>query len=170
MRQEAAARDETIEILQTKIQTMQSDHNRELTIMQARHAAETANLTKRHEEEVSLLKTALSKAVKWFPYFREMLRMESVCRTVGFDDEQTTTLIKGKPLEYSGELYSEEHNCKFAVERVTAQITPNPTDKRKLQLNIDKVPFKEWCREKFEKLREAFHSTRGQYGHKRLKL
>ena len=57
--------------------------------------------------------------------------MESVCRMVGFDDdEQTATLIKGKPLEYSGELYSKEHNCKFTVERVTAQITPNPTDKR----------------------------------------
>ncbi|WP_289191838.1 hypothetical protein [Bacteroides acidifaciens] len=53
----------------------------------------------------------------------------------------------------TGELYSEEHDYKFPVERVTVQITPGPTDKRKLQLNIDKVPFKEWCREKFEKLR-----------------
>lgn len=156
LRREVATHEETIETLQTKIQTMQSDHSREFTVMQARHAAETANLTKRHEKEVSLLKAALSKAVKWFPYFREMIRMESVCRTVGFDDEQTATLIKGKPLEYSGELYSEEHDCKFTVERVTAQITSDPTDKRKLQLNIDKIPFKEWCREKFEKLRDAF--------------
>lgn len=156
LRQEAAARDETIEILQTKIQTMQSEHSRELTTMQARHTTEKANLTNRHEKEISLLKAIISKATMWFPYFREMIRMESVCRTVGFDDEQTTTLIMGKPLEYSGELYSEEHNCKFAVERVTAQITPDPTDKRKLQLNIDKVPFKEWCRRKFEKLRDTF--------------
>ena len=160
LRQEVAVRDETIEILQTKIQTMQSDHSRELTVMQARHVAETTNLTKRYEKEVSLLKTALSKAVKWFPYFREMIRMEGVCRTVGFDDEQTATLINGKPLEYSGELYSEEHNCKFTVERVTAQITPDPTDKRKLQLNIDKIPFGAWCREKFEKLRRITHSSR----------
>ena len=156
LRQEVAARDETIEILQTKIQTMQSDHSQELTAMQARHAAQTANLTKRHEKEMSLLKTALSKAVKWFPYFREMIRMESVCRTAGFNDKQTATLIKGKPLEYSGELYSEKHDYKFTVERVTAQITPDPTDKRELQLNIDKIPFKEWCKEKFEKLRNAF--------------
>lgn len=156
LRQEVATREETIETLQTKIQTMQSDHSRELTAIQAQHTTETANLTKRHEKEVSLLKAALSKAVKWFPYFREMIRMESVCRTVGFDNEQTAMLIKGKPLEYSGELYSEEHDCKFAVKRVTAQITTDPTDKRKLQLNIDKIPFKEWCREKFEKLRDAF--------------
>ena len=103
----------------------------------------------------------------WFPYFREMIRMESICRTTGFDDEQTAILINGKPLEYSGELYSEEHNCKFAVERVTAQITPDPTDKRKLQLNIDKVPFKVWCREKLEKLLNTLRQpTRRQYSHK----
>ncbi len=153
LRREVATHEESIESLQKKITTMQSDHSRELTVMQARHVAETTNLTKQHEKEVSLLKTALSKAVKWFPYFREMLRMESVCRTIGFNDEQTTTLIKGKPLQYSGELYSEEHDYKFPVERVTAQITPAPTDKRKLQLNIDKIPFNEWCREKLEKLR-----------------
>lgn len=160
LRQEVAARDETIEILKTKIQTMQTGHSQTLATTQARHAAETINLTKRHEKEVSLLKTALSKAVKWFPYFREMIRMESVCRMVGFDDKQTATLIKGKPLEYSGELYSEEHNCKFSFERVTAQITPNPTDKRKLQLNIDKMPFNEWCRVKFEKVRQTLRSPK----------
>ncbi|MDE7304885.1 MAG: plasmid recombination protein [Alistipes sp.] len=171
LRQEVAARDETIEILQKKIAIMQSDHSRELTVLQARQAVETSNLTKQHEKEMSLLNTALSKAVKWFPYFREMIRMESVCRTAGFDDEQTATLLKGKPLRFTGTLYSEEHNCKFTVERVIAQITSDPTDKRKLQLNINKVPFKEWCREKFEKLRNTFcQPTRRQYGHKGLKI
>lgn len=170
-RREVATHEETIETLQAKIQIMQADYSRELTTMQARHATETANLTMRHEKEMSLLKAVISKATTWFPYFREMIRMESVCRTVGFDDKQTAMLIKGKPLEYSGELYSEEHNCKFPVERVTVQITPGPTDKRKLQLNIDKVPFKEWCREKFEKLRNTFRQpTRRQYGHKGLKI
>lgn len=156
LHREVATHEETIEALQAKIQTMQAEHSREFSTIQARHATETTNLTKRYEKEMSLLKAIISKATTWFPYFREMLRMESVCRTIGFNDEQTATLIKGKPLEYSGELYSEELNCKFTVERVIAQITPDPTDKRKLQLNIDKVPFKEWCGEKFEKLREAF--------------
>lgn len=156
LRREVATHEEIIEALQAKIQTMQAEHSRELTTIQVRHATETTNLTKRYEKEMSLLKAIISKATTWFPYFREMLRMESVCRMVGFDDEQTATLIKGKPLEYSGELYSKEHNCKFTVKRVTAQITPDLTDKQKLQLNIDKIPSKEWCREKFEKLREAF--------------
>jgi len=158
LRQEVFARDETIEILQTKIQTIQADHSREQTVMQTRHVAEKTDLTKRHKKEVILLKSIISKATTWFPYFREMIRMENVCRTVGFDNEQTATLIKGKLLEYSGELYSEEHNCKFTVEQVTAQITPAPTNKRKLQLYIDKVPFNEWCREKFEKLKYVVKS------------
>ncbi len=157
LQHEVSVRDETIEILQMKIQTMQSDHNQKLTTMQTRHAAKTTNLTKQHEKEMSLLKTVLSKAVKWFPYFREKIRMESVCRTAGFDDEQTATLIKGKPLEYSGELYSEEHNCKFTADRITAQITPDPTDKRKLQLNIDKVPFKEWCKNQITTLQRIIN-------------
>ena len=170
LRREVVTHEETIETLQAKIQTMQADHSRELAAIQTQHTTETANLTKQHKKEMSLLKAVISKAVNWFPYFREMIRMESVCRTVGFDDEQTATLIKGKPLEYSGELYSEEHDCKFIVEQITAQITPDPADKRKLQLNIDKMPFKEWCRKKCEKLRNTFHSTRGQYGHKRQKI
>ncbi len=60
---------------------------------------------------------------------------------------------KIKPLEYSGELYSEEHNYKFTVERVTVQITPDPTDKRKLQLNIGKIPFVVWCKRLNESLK-----------------
>lgn len=160
LHREVVTHEETIEALQAKILTMQAEHSRELTAIQAQHTTETTNLTKRHEKEVSLLKTIISKATTWFPYFREMIRMESVCRTIGFNDEQTATLIKGKPLEYSGELYSEEHDCKFTVEQVTAQITPEPTDKRKLQLNIDKIPFKEWCKEKFEKLRQTLRSPK----------
>ncbi|WP_288351851.1 MobV family relaxase [uncultured Alistipes sp.] len=168
LRQEVAARDETIEILQMKILTKQSDHSRELTTMEARHTTETTNMKKRHEKEISLLKTIISKATTWFPYFREMIRMENVCHKIGFDDEQTATLIKGQPLEYSGELYSEEHNCKFTVERVTAQITLDPIGKRKLQLNINKMPFVEWCREKCEKLRHYFSKEPRQFkGHKR---
>lgn len=155
LRQEVAARDETIEILQKKIQTMQNEHSRGLTAMQAQHMTEMASMKKRHEKDLSLLKAVISKATTWFPYFCEMIRMENVCHKVGFDEKQTATLLKGKPLEYGGELYSEEHNCKFPVERVTAQITLDPTGKRKLQLNIDKMPFKEWCKEQFAKVKNV---------------
>jgi len=152
LRQEVAARDETIEILQTKIQTMQNDHSRELITIQTQHAAETVNLTKQHEKEVSLLKIVLSKAVKWFPYFREMIRMESVCQTIGFDDKQTATLIKGKPLEYSGELYSETHQKRFKAKNVIVRISSDEINNRKLVLKIDGRPIVRWFRERTENL------------------
>lgn len=120
---EFVARDETIEILQTKIQTMQSEHSRELTTMQARHAAETANLTKRQQKEVSLLKAIISKATTWFPYFREMLRMESVCRTVGFDDVRPRRLSRANRLR-SGQ---------GEVREITKCLLPTCTETTKMQ-------------------------------------
>ena len=51
LQHEVAARDESIESLQKKITTMQSDHSRELTTMQARHATELTNKEKQHEKE-----------------------------------------------------------------------------------------------------------------------
>ena len=59
----------------------------------------------RHKQEISFLKAVIARVAAWFPYFREMLRIENLCRLVGFDERQTATLVKGKSLEYAGELY-----------------------------------------------------------------
>ncbi len=164
LRQEVAARDETIEILQTKIQTMQSDHNRELTAIQAQHTTETANLTKRYEKEMSLLKAIILKAATWFPYFREMLRMDELCRKVGFNDEQTETLIGGKPLRYNGTLYSETHRKRFNAENVIARIASDETNNRKFGLKIDGIPIVRWFREQAEKLQHQMRHTHESRG------
>lgn len=67
LRQEAAARDETIEILQKKIQTMQADHSRELMAVQARHITETADIKKRYEKNVSFFKCLSARRRRGFP-------------------------------------------------------------------------------------------------------
>ena len=158
LRQEVAARDETIEILQTKIQTMQSEHSRELTIMQARHVTETANMKKQYEKDLSFLQSVVSKALAWFPRFREMLRMDELCRKVGFNDEQTETLIAGKPLRYNGTLYSEPHRQRFKAENVIARILPDENNSRKFTLRIDRIPIVRWFREQAEKLQQMRHT------------
>lgn len=38
------------------------------------------------------------KMCAWFPLAEEILRMEKLCRLVGFDEWQTATLISGKLL------------------------------------------------------------------------
>ena len=70
------------------------------------------------------------------------------------DERQTATLVKGKPLEYAGELYSEEHGRKFTTERAGFQVLKDPTDGTKLVLAIDRKPIAEWFKEQFEKLRQ----------------
>ncbi len=148
---------ETIEALQTQIQTMQTDHSRQMAEIQQKHRREIADKEAKHKEEISFLKTVIARAAAWFPYFREMLRIENLCRLVGFSDGQTATLVKGKPLVYAGELYSEVHRRKFKTEKAGVQVMKAPTDGTKLVLAIDRKPIAEWFKEQFDKLRQNIH-------------
>jgi hypothetical protein len=164
LRQEVAVRDETIEILQTKIQSIQSEHSRELTTMQARHVTETANMKKQYEKDLFFLQSVVRKALAWFPRFREMLRMDELCRKVGFNDEQTEMLIGGKPLRYNGTLYSETHRKRFNAENVIARIASDETNNRKFGLKIDGIPIVRWFREQAERLQHYVQPERNVRG------
>ena len=153
LHREVTDHEKTIKALQTRIQSMQADHSREIREMQQKHGREIADKEARHKEEISFLKTVIAKAEAWFPYLCEMLRIENLCHLVGFSDGQTATLVKGKPLEYAGELYSEEHRRKFKTEKAGVQVMKDPTDGTKLVLAIDRKPITEWFKEQFEKLR-----------------
>ncbi len=160
LQHEVSARDESIETLQKKIETMQNDHSQELTAMQARYMTEMANMKKRHEKDLSFWQTIIRKALIWFPRLREMLRMDEFCRKVGFSDNQTEMLIGGKPLRYSGTLYSETYRQRFKAENVIARISADETNSRKFVLKIDGIPIVRWFREQAEKLRHYILSER----------
>lgn len=164
LRHEVATRDESIETLQKKITSMQSDHSRELMTIQARHAAELTNKEKQHEKELSVLQTIVRKALTWFPNFREMLRMDELCRKVGFNGEQTEVLLGGKPLKYSGTLYSETHRQRFRTDNVIARISSDENNSRKLALKIDGLPIVRWFREQAEKLQHFIQTERNGRG------
>jgi len=157
LRREVATHGEAIEALQDRIQTMQTDHSRQMAEVERKHRREIADKEAKHKQEISFLKTIIARAAAWFPYFREMLRIENLCRLVGFSDGQTETLVKGKPLEYAGELYSEEHGRKFKTEKAGVQVMKDPTDGTKLVLAIDRKPIAEWFKEQFDKLRQNIH-------------
>ena len=157
LHREVADHEETIEALQDRIQTMQADHSRQMAEVERKHRREIADKETKHKEEISFLKTVIAKAAAWFPYFREMLRIENLCRLIGFDERQTATLVKGKPLEYAGELYSEEHGRKFTTEKAGFQVVKDPTDGTRLVLAIDRKPIAEWFKEQFDKLRQNIH-------------
>lgn len=136
LKQEVAARDETIETLQTQMQTLRADHCKELMAVQARHMTETADIKKQYEKDLSFFQMLVRKASAWFPHFRELLRMDEFCRKIGFNDAQTETLIRGKSLKYSGTLYSEMHRKQFKAENVIARISPDETNGRKFILVV----------------------------------
>ncbi len=154
LHREVADHEETIEALQDRIQTMQADHSRQMAEVERKHRREIADKETKHKEEISFLKTVIARAAAWFPYFREMLRIENLCRLIGFDERQTAMLVKGKPLEYAGELYSEEHGRKFTTEKAGFQVVKDPTDGTRLVLAIDRKPIAEWFKEQFEKVRQ----------------
>ena len=158
LKQEVAARDETIETLQTQMQTLRADHCKELMAVQARHMTETADIKKQYEKDLSFFQMLVRKASAWFPHFRELLRMDEFCRKIGFNDAQTETLIRGKSLKYSGTLYSEMHRKQFKAENVIARISPDETNGRKFILKIDGLPIVRWFREQAEKLQHCISS------------
>lgn len=157
LQEEVAARDESIALLQEQMQWRQEEHRYQLAAMQRQHHKEMAEREAKHKEEVSGLKRLIGKLYTLFPLAKEILRMESLCRLIGFDERQTATLISGKPLFYEGKLYSEEHRRKFNTESAGFQVVKDPTDKAKLVLAINRQPISEWFKEQFDKLRQAIH-------------
>ncbi|WP_455584977.1 hypothetical protein [Bacteroides sp.] len=82
----------------------------------------------------------------------ELLRIEKLCRLVGFNQKLTDGLIKGEPIVCSGNLYSEKYKRKFAMEKAGFQVVKNPTDNTILILSINRQPISDWFKEQFDKL------------------
>lgn len=154
LHQEVATHEETIEALQNKIQTMQTDHSHQLLDMQQKHINELAQTETNLKREISRLTVLLNKTVKWFPQIKDMINLERLCLAVGFNKEHTATLLTGKPVEYNGELYSEEHKRKFMAKDIKAKVF---SDNGKFILTIDLRPIGEWFKEQFEKLQQMMH-------------
>ena len=151
LHREVATHEETIEALQTEIQTIRADYSRQVLEMQQRYLLEKDEMVTKHQTEVSRLNALLIKATEWFPWFRVMLRIEKLCLAVGFTHEQTAHLMTGKPLPYNGELYSDEHRRKFRTNDVTAKVG---TNNGKLILAIDGLHIGEWFKKQFERLQQ----------------
>ena len=152
LHREVADHEETIEALQTRIQTLQADHSRQLLDMQQKHINELAQTETNLKREISRLTVLLNKTLKWFPQIKDMINIERWCLAVGFNKEQTATLLTGRPIEYNGELYSEEHKRKFMAKDVKAKVF---SDNGRFILTIDLRPIGEWFKEQFERLRQT---------------
>lgn len=84
LHQVVATHEETIETLQSQIQTIQADHSRQVLAIQQKHIKELQVKEIEHKKEVAGLTILLNKAVRWFPQIKGMLNLERVCLAVGF--------------------------------------------------------------------------------------
>ena len=150
LQDEISKRDTNIEKLQSQIQQMQKQHDTQIHNLREMHRQELDM----KEKELSRLARIIDKAFRWFPMFREMLRMEKFCAMLGFTKEMTESLlVKKEALKCSGKIYSEQHRRNFDVKDDVFRVENDPDDESRLSLTINRKPIAEWLREQWHKLR-----------------
>ncbi len=137
------------------------DTNIEKLQRQKQHDTQIHNLKEMHrqeldmkEKELSRLARIIDKAFRWFPMFREMLRMEKFCATLGFTKEMTESLlVKKEALKCSGKIYSEQHRRNFDIKDDILRVGNDPDDESRLNLTINRKPIADWFMEQWHRLR-----------------
>ena len=152
LRQEVAKRDKGIDELKVRMQQMQEQHGKQIRNLQGIHNQEL----EAKDREISRLNSLLEKAHRWFPMFKEMLRMEKLCAVIGFTKDMIESLLtKKEAIQCSGKIYSEEHRRKFDIKNDVFRVEKHPMDSGKLMLTINRQPIGEWFKEQFDKLRQS---------------
>ena len=156
LRQEVARRDKGIDELKAKMQQMQEQYGKQIRNLQGIHNQEL----EAKDMEISRLNTLLEKAHRWFPMFKEMLRMEKLCAAIGFTKDMIESLLtKKEAIQCSGKIYSEEHRRKFDIKNDIFRIEKSSVNENKLVLTINKQPIGEWFKEQWEKLRRGLRQS-----------
>lgn len=156
LRQEVAKRDKGIDELKAKMQQMQEQHGKQIRNLQGIHNQKL----EAKDREISRLNTLLEKAYKWFPMFKEMLRMEKLCAVIGFTKDMVENLLtKKEAIQCSGKIYSEEHGRKFDIKNDIFRIEKSSVNENKLVLTINRQPIGEWFKEQWEKLRRGLRQS-----------
>ena len=156
LRHEIAERDKGIDELKAKIQQMQEQHGKHIRNLQGIHNQEL----EAKDMEISRLNTLLEKAHRWFPMFKEMLRMEKLCAVIGFTKDMIESLLtKKEAIQCSGKIYSEEHRRKFDIKNDIFRIEKSSVDDTKLVLTINRQPIGKWFKEQWEKLRRGLRQS-----------
>ena len=150
LQDEVSKLDINIEKLQSQIQQMQKHHDTQIHNLKKMHKQELDM----KEKELSRLARIIDKAFRWFPMFREMLRMEKFCAMLGFSKEMTESLvIKKEALKCSGKIYSEQHRQNFDIKDDILMVENDPDNESRLNLTINRKPIADWFKEEWHRLR-----------------
>lgn len=97
---------------QQEIESLKADNETLAEEIQVLHH-KLDSVQKEYSTLTNKLKAELEKVYKLFPKLKEFLRMENLCKHLGFSDELTLSILKMKPVGFRGKLYSSEYKRKF---------------------------------------------------------
>lgn len=157
LRDEIAVRDETIEQLQTNIKQMEVEHSRAMMNKDNEHRKALEAKEAEHKEETNILNSIINTAHRWYPDFANLLRLERLAKQIGLSAMEFAELFKGKIVNFTGRLFSSEHNRWFATDNTPLQILRD-NDKR-LTLTANRIPISQWFSEQYDKLRQSFRQS-----------
>jgi hypothetical protein len=114
-------------------------------------------MQKEHETALDKLKQEIKKIHDLFPKLKELLRIENLCKHLGFSEELTKMILEMKPVGFKGKLYSSEYQRDFETEYSEAKVEEEPKQIGKLRLLIDNLDPTDWFRQK----QRAFQKSLG---------
>jgi chaperonin cofactor prefoldin len=112
-------------------------------------------MQKEQESAMDKLRQELNKIHTLFPKIKELLRMENLCRHLGFGESLTKAILEMKPVGFKGKLYSSEYQRHFETEHSIAEIKPSNNEPDKLLLTTDGVGDTNWFRQKYREFQES---------------
>ena len=110
---------------------------------------------KEHTKITDTLRQELNKIYSLFPKVKELLRIENLCRYLGFGENLIKMILEMKPVGFKGQLYSSEYKRYFETEHSVAEIKPEANEPNKLRLTIDGLGDVSWFRQKYMEFQET---------------
>ncbi len=132
------------ESLECKVKHLNQEYNKQIQ--------EKNDIIKSLKNELVKSESIFKQIEKLFPYMKEILQIDNICRTARFSSEMIRNLILGKPVKFKGDLYSAEHKRTFHTDGSTAQMKKIEKGKGKLGVFIDGVVITDWFRNKYNDL------------------
>ena len=106
-----------------------------------------------YKEETNILNSIINTAHRWYPDFAYLLRLERLAKQIGLSAMEFAELIKGRIVNFTGRLFSSEHNRWFATDNTPLQILRD--NDRRLTLTANRIPLSQWFDEQYDKLRQS---------------
>lgn len=152
LRREIAARDESIDRLQQKMHTIQTDHEREKVDL---------------KQETTNVRADLNHVHDMFPHIEGLMRWENYCRSTGLNKEWTKALFSLKPYRFTGELHSVRYDQTFKANNVVLQFKPDKDSPSGFQFTINGKEDDEWFRQRRKEFYQKIGIDIEQTGRKR---